>query len=73
MDKEERINMRNSIFKIMGIVLLLVMSMLCCSCTAIKCVTEKQSCKWDCPSTVILSQACEQKCNILYDVCRNKE
>jgi hypothetical protein len=65
--------MRNSIFKIIGIVLLLVMSMLCCSCTAIKCVTEKQSCKWDCPSTIGLSQACEQKCNILYDVCRNKE
>jgi hypothetical protein len=65
--------MRNSIFKIIGIVLLLVMSMLCCSCTTIKCVTEKQSCKWDCPETIGLHQACEQKCNISYDICRTKE
>jgi len=65
--------MHNSIFKIIGIVLLLVMSMLCCSCITIKCVTEKQSCKWDCPETIGLNQACEQKCNILYDICRNKE
>ena len=65
--------MHNIIFKIMGIVLLLVMSMLCCSCTTIKCVTEKQSCKWDCPETIGLHQACEQKCNISYDICRTKE
>ena len=64
--------MRNSIFKIIGIVLLLVMLMLCCSCTHIKCVAEKQSCKWDCPETIGLNQACGQKCNILYDICRNK-
>ena len=73
MDKGRRINMHNSIFKIIGIVLLLVIPMLCCSCATIKCVTEKQSCKWDCPSTIGLSQACEQKCNILYDFWRNKE
>ena len=65
--------MRKSIFKIIGIVLLLVMSMLCCSCANIKCVAEKQTCKWDCPETIGLHQVCEQKCNISYDICRTKE
>jgi hypothetical protein len=62
-----------SIFKIIGIMLFLVMSMLCQSCTEAKCMWDKQVCNFDCPSTVGIKQACEQKCNILYDVCRNKE
>jgi hypothetical protein len=38
----------------------------------VKCKTEQVSCKWECPETVGLKQACEQKCNFLYDVCKNK-
>ena len=65
--------MRNSIFKVTGIVLLLVMSMLCCSCAGMKCAVDQQSCKWDCPETIVLHQACEQKCNISYDICKAKD
>jgi len=65
--------MHNSIFKIIGIILLLVMSMLCQSCTDAKCMVDKQVCKFNCPSTIGLSQACEQKCNLLYDICRNQK
>jgi len=65
--------MGNRICKIIGMALLFVMLMFCCSCTRIKCFTEQQSCKWDCPETIGLKQACEQKCNVFYDVCRSKE
>ena len=65
--------MHNSIFKIIGITMLLVMSMLCQSCATTRCMVDKQGCNFDCPSTVGLKQACEQKCNLLYDICRNKE
>jgi len=65
--------MHNNIFKIIGITMLLVMSMLCQSCASAKCMVDKQVCNFDCPSTVGLKQACEQKCNLLYDICRNKE
>jgi hypothetical protein len=64
--------MRKNIFKIAGIIMLLAMSMLCQSCTSAKCMVDKQKCKFDCPSTVGMKQACEEKCNILYDICRNK-
>jgi hypothetical protein len=66
-------NMNKSIFTIIGIMLFLGMSMLCQSCASAKCMVDKQTCNFDCPSTIGLKQACEQKCNILYDVCRNKE
>jgi hypothetical protein len=65
--------MNKSIFKIMGIMLLFVMSILSQSCTNAKCMIDKQVCNFDCPSTVGMKQACEQKCNLLYDICRNKE
>ena len=57
----------------MVIVLLFVMSILCQSCTHAKCLIDKQVCNFDCPSTIGLKQTCEQKCNLLYDICRNKE
>ena len=65
--------MNKRIFTIIGVMLFLVMSMLCQSCANTKCMIDKQVCNFDCPSTVGLKQACEQKCNLLYDVCRNKE
>ena len=65
--------MNKNIFKIVGVMLFLVLSMLCLSCAGAKCMIDKQVCKFDCPSTVGLEQACEQKCNLLYDICRNKE
>ncbi len=65
--------MRNNIFKILAITLLLIMSMLCQSCTEAKCMTDKQICKFNCPSTIGMKQACEEKCNFLYDMCRNKK
>jgi hypothetical protein len=60
------------IFKVVGVMLFLVMSMLCLSCSNAKCMIDKQKCKFDCPSTIGMKEACEQKCNILYDICRNK-
>ena len=49
------------------------MSMLCHACTSAKCEIDRQLCKFDCPSTIGLKQACEQKCNLLYDICRNQK
>jgi hypothetical protein len=66
------VNMNKSIFKIMGIMLFLAMSMSCLSCTASKCMIDKQTCNFDCPSTIGLKQVCEEKCNLVYDICRNK-
>jgi hypothetical protein len=66
-------NMNKRIFTIIGVMLFLVMSMLCQSCANTKCMIDKQVCNFDCPSTVGLKQACEQKCNLLYDICKNKE
>jgi hypothetical protein len=65
--------MNKRMFKVVGVMLFLVVSMLCQSCTNAKCMIDKQVCKYDCPSTMGMKQACEQKCNLLYDVCRNKE
>lgn len=65
--------MKKRILTVMGIMLFFVMSMLCQSCTDAKCMVDKQVCKYKCPSTIGIKQACEEKCNILYDVCRNKE
>ncbi len=64
--------MSDNVFKIIGIVFLSAAIMLCGSCTTVKCEAEKLSCKWDCPETVGLKQVCEQKCNLLYDICKNK-
>jgi len=64
--------MNGRVFKIIGIVLLSATLMLCASCTSVKCEAEKLSCKWDCPETIGLKQVCEQKCNLQYDLCRNK-
>jgi len=65
--------MNKRISKIIGMMLIFVMTTLCQSCTEAKCMVDKQVCNFDCPSTVGMKQACEQKCNILYDICRNKE
>ena len=65
--------MNKRIFKITGIMLLFVMSISFQSCTDAKCMMDKQKCNFDCPSTVGIKQACEQKCNLMYDVCRNKK
>ena len=64
--------MNKRIFKIMVVVLLFAMSMLCQSCTTTKCMVDKQRCNFDCPSTIGVKQVCEEKCNVLYDMCRNK-
>jgi hypothetical protein len=64
--------MNKRIFTIMGIMLFLVMSVFCQSCSDAKCMIDKQKCKFDCPSTIGMKEACEQKCNFLYDMCRNK-
>ena len=61
--------MRDSI----RIIILFLLVMLCQSCTGIKCEVQRQSCKWDCPETIGLKQACEQACNISYDICRMKK
>ncbi len=64
--------MNGRVFKIIGIVLLSATLMLCASCTSVKCEAEKLLCKWDCPETVGLKQVCEQKCYLLYDICKIK-
>lgn len=64
--------MRRRVFALIGMLLLLVMSLLSTSCTEGKCMVDRQLCNWDCPSTIGMKQACEQKCNLLYDLCRNK-
>jgi hypothetical protein len=64
--------MRDSIMRTIVISFLLVVFMLCQSCTAIKCETQRQSCKWDCPTTIAIKQVCEQACNVSYDLCKRK-
>lgn len=64
--------MKRNFLKALAMAMVLALLMLCCSCTRIKCKAEQISCEWDCPETIGLKQACEQKCNLLYDVCRNK-
>lgn len=63
---------KKRILTVMGVMLFFVMSMLCQSCTDAKCMVDKQVCKYKCPSTIGMKEACEQKCNFIYDVCRNK-
>lgn len=65
--------MRKNIFRITGMIFLFMLSLFSFSCTTVKCEVDRQSCKWDCPDTVGLSQVCEQKCNVLYDICRSKK
>lgn len=67
------VSLNKRIFKITGIMLFFVMSVLCQSCTDAKCMVDKQVCKFNCPSTIGMKQACEEKCNILYDICRSKK
>ena len=62
--------MRKFICKVIAIALLLAISILSQSCTDAKCLADKTKCTFDCPSTIGLKQACEQKCNLLYDICR---
>ena len=62
--------MRKGICKVIAIALLLAISILSQSCTYAKCLADKTICTFDCPSTIGLKQACEQKCNLLYDICR---
>ena len=64
--------MRYRLSVLMGMIILLVMSVLCQSCTDAKCMIDKQVCTFDCPSTIGIKQACEQNCNLLYDLCRKK-
>ena len=64
--------MNGRVVKIISIILLSATLMLCASCTSVKCEAEKLSCKCDCPETIGLKQVCEQKCNLLYDICKNK-
>lgn len=64
--------MHKTVFRATGIILLVIMSAFSFSCANIKCEIDRQTCKWDCPETIGLSQACEQKCNVLYDICRSK-
>jgi hypothetical protein len=61
------------ITKIIGMVMITMMLMLCLSCATSKCMVERTKCKWDCPSTVGLKEICEQKCNVLYDLCRSQD
>jgi hypothetical protein len=58
--------------KIIILVMLSALLMTCCCCTEVRCKTEQLSCRLDCPETIGLKQACRQKCNFLYDVCKNK-
>ncbi len=64
--------MNGKVVKIIEIVFLSAALMLCVSCTNVKCEAEKFLCKWDCPETMGLKQVCEQKCNLQYDLCKNK-
>jgi len=64
--------MNGRVVKIIEIVFLSAALMLCASCTNVKCEAEKFLCKWDCPETIGLKQVCEQKCNLQYDLCKNK-
>ncbi|MBP7763905.1 MAG: hypothetical protein K4445_11770 [Deltaproteobacteria bacterium] len=64
--------MRSAIGKVIGVTMLLAVFLACLSCADVKCLGERTKCKWDCPSTAGLKEACEQKCNFLYDVCRRR-
>jgi hypothetical protein len=64
--------MNDRIVKNVSTILLSATLMLCVSCTSVKCEADKLSCKWDCPETIGLKQVCEQKCNLQYDLCKNK-
>ncbi len=64
--------MNGRVVKIISIILLSATLILCASCTSVKCQSEKLLCKWDCPETIGLKQVCEQKCNLQYDICKNK-
>ncbi|MBP7341097.1 MAG: hypothetical protein PHG54_08560 [Smithellaceae bacterium] len=64
--------MRSAICKAIGVIMLTMMCLACLSCSDAKCLAERTKCKLDCPSTMGLKEACEQKCNFLYDVCRRK-
>jgi len=52
--------------------LCVLLSCLLTACEKAKCEMDRQSCLSDCPKTVLLKQACEQKCNISYDLCVEK-
>ncbi|PKN53296.1 MAG: hypothetical protein CVU55_01360 [Deltaproteobacteria bacterium HGW-Deltaproteobacteria-13] len=65
--------MRHGVCKVMGMVLLAAMAILCQSCTDAKCKLDQTKCTFNCPSTIGMKQACEQKCNLLYDICRNQK
>jgi len=65
--------MRKYINNALGVLLLFAALVLCQSCTYAKCEAERFFCKLDCPETVGLKQACEQTCNIKYDICRRVE
>lgn len=65
------INMRR-VIALLKVMVVLLMSIFALSCTDAKCLVDRQLCQWDCPSTIGMKQACEQKCNLLYDLCRNK-
>jgi hypothetical protein len=60
------------IMRMTVITFLLVMLILCQSCTAVKCETQRQSCIWDCPKTIAVKQVCEQACNISHDICTRR-
>jgi len=65
--------MLHEIRKAVLIALLTALSILCLSCTQAKCKIDQTMCTFDCPSTVGLKQACEQKCNLLYDICKSQK
>ena len=65
--------MKKKITAIAGMTLVFIVTIFCQSCTDAKCLVEKQKCRFDCPSTVGVKQACEQKCNFMYDLCRSKK
>lgn len=65
--------MRCKILKAMGILLCIAMSMICQSCSEAECMIDRMKCKFDCPSTIGMKEACEQKCNFLYDLCRSRK
>ncbi|HNQ64631.1 MAG TPA: hypothetical protein PK004_02125 [Smithella sp.] len=65
--------MHYRICKTVTIVLFTMLAMFCLSCTEAKCKIDQTVCNYDCPSTIGVKQACEQKCNLLYDICRSQK
>ncbi len=65
--------MRRGIYHVFTIALFTMLVMCCLSCTEAKCKIDQTVCHYDCPSTIGVKQACEQKCNLLYDICRSQE